>query len=234
MAMQAPQGPTFVSVPVDDWDRLCDPVEPRIVSRTVVGDPVLLADAAAQLNGAARPVIVAGAGVARDGAWADLIALAEKHQAPVWVSPLSARNAFPENHRLFAGFLPASRETISAALAGHDMIAVFGAPVFTYHIESGGTFIPEGARLVQIVDDPSMAARSPVGLSIVSDLRAGIRTLLEASAPASRNAPPAIDAPAPSLRRSSRRQLSDAADRGAQTRRHDHRRRGAEQPHADA
>src|SRR3954466_7562490 len=27
VAMQAPRGPTFVSIPVDDWDRLCEPVE---------------------------------------------------------------------------------------------------------------------------------------------------------------------------------------------------------------
>lgn len=195
MAMQAPQGPTFVSVPVDDWDRLCDPLEPRIASRIVVGDPALLADAAAQLNRSAHPVFVVGAGVARDRAWSDVIALAEKHQASVWVSPLSARNSFPEDHRLFAGFLPASRAAISATLADHDLIVVFGAPVFTYHVESGGTFVPEGARLVQMVDDPSMAARSPVGLSIVTDLRSGLRALLEATAPVSRNAPAPMTRP---------------------------------------
>src|SRR5215472_15858638 len=28
-AMQPPRGPAFVSVPVDDWDRFCDPIESR-------------------------------------------------------------------------------------------------------------------------------------------------------------------------------------------------------------
>src|SRR5581483_11903047 len=46
IAMQAPRGPTFVSIPVDDWDRLCTPIEPREVSRSVCGDPAMLADAA--------------------------------------------------------------------------------------------------------------------------------------------------------------------------------------------
>src|ERR1700690_1483975 len=32
-AMQAPRGPTFVSIPVDDWERPCAPVTPRRVSR---------------------------------------------------------------------------------------------------------------------------------------------------------------------------------------------------------
>src|ERR1700733_11579665 len=31
VAMQPPRGPTFVSIPVDDWDRSCEPVEPRQV-----------------------------------------------------------------------------------------------------------------------------------------------------------------------------------------------------------
>ena len=35
IAMQAPQGPTFVSVPVDDWDKECDPLELTTISRRV-------------------------------------------------------------------------------------------------------------------------------------------------------------------------------------------------------
>src|SRR5215510_205056 len=35
LAMQAPRGPTFVSIPVDDWDRTCVPITPRSVSRNV-------------------------------------------------------------------------------------------------------------------------------------------------------------------------------------------------------
>ncbi len=81
-AMQAPRGPTFVSVPVDDWDRPCEPIDARAVSESVSGDPALLARAGAALNAARRPVIVVGASVARDGAWEQVIALAERHQAP--------------------------------------------------------------------------------------------------------------------------------------------------------
>src|SRR5579864_1802085 len=58
VAMQSPRGPTFVSVPVDDWDRPCLPVAARQVNRRVAGDPAMLARAAAALRGARRPVIV--------------------------------------------------------------------------------------------------------------------------------------------------------------------------------
>ena len=197
-AMQSPRGPTFVSVPVDDWDRAGTPVPAREVSGAVSGDPALLARAATLLTAARRPVLVVGAAVARDGAWAEAIALAERHQAAVWVSPLCARNSFPERHRLFAGFLPADRARIVAHLAGSDLIAVLGAPVFTYHVEGEGPHVPEGAALVQLTDDPAAAARAPVGLAIVTDLKLGIRALLAASAPA-RPAPalPARAAPLP-------------------------------------
>src|SRR5512138_762360 len=78
VAMQAPRGPTFVSVPVDDWDRHCNTIEPRSVSRSSRGDAWMLADAAEAMGRARRPVIVVGAGVARDDAWDEVIALAEK------------------------------------------------------------------------------------------------------------------------------------------------------------
>jgi len=189
VAMQAPCGPTFVSVPVDDWDRACDPIAPRRVSRSIRGEPALLRECAAALNRAERPVIVVGASVARDGAWAEAIALAERHRAPVWVSPMSSRNSFPESHPLFAGFLPPDRGRIVTHLAGHDFVLVLGAPVFTYHVEGSGPHVPQDATLFQLVDDPSMAAWSPLGTSIVTGLKAGIAELVEQAKPRERPAP---------------------------------------------
>ena len=189
-AMQPPRGPALVSVPVDDWDRPCESVKPREVSRVVLGDPALLARAAASMNRARQPVVVVGAGVARDKAWQETVLLAERHQARVWVSPLSARNSFPENHRLFAGFLPANRARIVECLREADFILVIGAPVFTYHMEGSGPHIPEGASLVQLVDEPGMAAWAPVGLAIVTSLKLGVQALLDQSAPGPRAAPP--------------------------------------------
>jgi len=197
-AMQPPRGPTFVSIPVDDWDRPCLGLAPRSVSRCNAGDPQFLAGAAAALRAARRPVIIVGASVARDDAWDETIALAEEHQAAVWVSPMSARNSFPERHPLFAGFLPANRAAIVARLDGSDLILVLGAPVFTYHVEGSGPHIPNGARLVQLTEDPAAAAWCPTGTSIVTNLKLGIAALL-GSAPAVRRTPPATPPRAPRL-----------------------------------
>jgi benzoylformate decarboxylase len=197
-AMQPPRGPTFVSIPVDDWDRPCLAPQARQVSRRLAGDPKLLAAAAAALRAAQRPVIVVGASVARDDAWDETIALAEEHRAAVWVSPMSARNSFPERHALFAGFLPADRAGIVACLEGSDLILALGAPVFTYHVEGLGPHIPQGATLVQLTDDPGAAAWCPVGTSIVTNLKLGVSALLGAAPLAARASPP-IAARAPHL-----------------------------------
>ena len=42
VAMQQPCGPTFVSIPVDDWERACDPVNTRTVSRLRFPDPAFI------------------------------------------------------------------------------------------------------------------------------------------------------------------------------------------------
>jgi benzoylformate decarboxylase len=140
------------------------------------------------LRRAKRPALVVGAGVSRDDAWAATIALAEAHNAGVFVAPMAARNAFPENHRLFQGFLTAFREQIVAALDGHDVIVVLGAPAFTYHAEGAGPHVPPGARLYQLVDDPAAASALPTGTAILTSLKPAIEGLLPATPP-TRTAP---------------------------------------------
>jgi len=189
MAMQAPQGPVFVSVPIDDWDRPCAPITASKVSQMTVANPALLAQAAQALSEAKSPVIVAGAGVGREQARGALAELAQKHQAPVWVAPMAARAVFPEDHPLFAGFLPASREAVVGALSGHDFVLVLGAPVFTYHVEGFGPYLPEGASLVQIVDDPATAARTPAGQAIVGNVADAIAQLMTLATAPARPAP---------------------------------------------
>jgi benzoylformate decarboxylase len=189
IAMQAPQGPVFVSIPVDDWDRECAPFAMPIVSQHVRGDAAMLAGVAEALAVASKPVFVVGAGVALDDAWHNVIALAERHQAAVWVAPMNARVSFPEDHPLFQGFLSAFREKIVADLAGADLILVLGAPAFTYHAEGFGPHVPEGATLYQLTNDPNQASWTPEGTAIVTKLKSGIVDLLAGPPPISRTAP---------------------------------------------
>jgi benzoylformate decarboxylase len=135
--------------------------------------------------------------VDRDGAVDAVVALAERHQAAVFTAPMSARCGFPEQHRLFAGFLPAMRERIVQALAGHDLVVVLGAPAFSYHVEGEGPQVPPGADLWQIVDDPQLAAWTPTGTGIVASVHLAVAALLAAPAPSGARAAPAPRLPAP-------------------------------------
>ena len=195
VAMQQPCGPTFVSIPVDDWERPSEAVAARTVSRLLYPDPALIETIGARLDRSTRPAFVVGPGVDRNGAWDQVVALAERHQALVWVSPMSSRCSFPERHRLFAGFLPAIRERIVERLSGHDFILALGAPAFTYHIEGFGPHVPPGAELAQMIDVPDIAAWTPAGLGIVCDVRLGTSALLQRPAPAARSAPQGRCAP---------------------------------------
>jgi benzoylformate decarboxylase len=186
IAMQQPRGPVLVSIPADDWARECEPVSPRRVSTETRPEPQVLAAIGDALDAARRPAFVIGAAVDRDQAWNDVVRLAERHNAAVWVAPMSGRCGFPEDHRLFAGFLPAMREKIVALLAGHDLIFALGAPAFTYHVEGAGPHVPGGAQLVQLIEDPGIAAWAPEGTSAVGGIRLGVQDLL------ARPAPPAL------------------------------------------
>ncbi|RQR60354.1 benzoylformate decarboxylase [Burkholderia sp. Bp9125] len=186
IAMQEPRGPVFVSIPVDDWDQPAALLPPRDVSRVVRPDPVALARLGDALDAARRPAFVIGAAVERAGAWQQAVQLAERHRARVYVAPMSGRCSFPEDHPLFAGFLPAIREKIVARLDGHDLIFAFGAPAFTYHVEGFGPHVPPGATLVQLVDDPGVAAWTPEGDAVVGNLRLAALDLLARAAPPER------------------------------------------------
>jgi benzoylformate decarboxylase len=179
LAMQKPCGPTFVSIPIDDWEAETKLLAPGQVCFEFAPDPIVLQQIADALNRSKQPALVVGPSVDRDGAWESVVALAERTSAAVWESPFAGRASFPEDHPLFAGFLPPVRQLLAQKLAAYDVVIVLGAPIFTYHIHTDGPFVPEGIQLFQIIDDPDAAARSPLGTSLLSTLRLGLSRLLD-------------------------------------------------------
>ncbi|HEX3634354.1 MAG TPA: benzoylformate decarboxylase [Paraburkholderia sp.] len=189
VAMQEPRGPVLVSIPVDDWDRAAEPVPARVVSTEMRPEPFVLEQIGAALDACERPAFVVGGAVDRAGGWDAVVSLAERHNARVFVAPMTGRCAFPEDHRLFAGFLPAMREKIVELLGGHDLIFVIGAPAFTYHVEGHGPHLPAGATLCQLIDDPAIAAWAPAGTAAIGNIRLGVADLLTRPAPKARPLP---------------------------------------------
>jgi benzoylformate decarboxylase len=191
VAMQPPCGPTFVSVPIDDWTHQVQPLEARNISREFGPDREAMHALVAALSASKRPALVVGPGVDRAEAVDLMVRVAEKARAAVWVSPFSARCSFPERHPQFAGFLHASPGQLSDALRDHDLVVVIGAPVFTFHVE-GHAAIFDGSTttIFQITDDPTAAAISPRGASIIATLKPALTMLIDLL-PETRRARPA-------------------------------------------
>ncbi len=191
IAMTPPCGPTFVSIPVDDWARPCTAVAPRVVMGRTQPDPVALDELARALVAASRPAIIVGPEVDRDNAWASAVAVAERLRVPVYASPTSSRASFPEDHALFAGFLPAAPEPLADMLAGFDLLAVFGAPVFTFHVEGHCRLFDAGGPAIhQVTQDPAAAAAAGTGMAILGSVHAALDALLAKLPEATRPMPP--------------------------------------------
>jgi benzoylformate decarboxylase len=189
VAMQPPCGPTFVSVPIDDWDKPTQALEARSVTRQLSPDPDAIRGLTEALAASQRPAFVVGPGVDRAEAVDLMVRLAEKTRASVWVSPFSARCSFPETHPQFAGFLHASPGQLSEALRPHDLVVVVGAPVFTFHVEGHAAIFDGGTALFQITDDPDSAAVTPSGTSIIATIKPALAALLEMTTESQRAAP---------------------------------------------
>lgn len=182
-ALQPPAGPVYLSLPLDDWDKempadMLGGDGARSVATRVGPDPQRLAEFARRINASARPVVVYGSDIARSQAWDQGVAFAERLGAPVWTAPFAERTPFPETHRLHAGFLPAGIKPLGEKFAGHDLVIVVGAPVFRYYPFVAGPYLPQGAKLLQITDDPNMSSKAPVGDSLLSDSRLFFEAIL--------------------------------------------------------
>ena len=200
VAMQPPCGPTFVSVPIDDWTHQTQPIEARKVRSEFGPDPEAMKALAAALAASKHPALVVGPGVDRAEAVDLMVLLAEKTRASVWVSPFSARCSFPERHKQLAGFLHASPAQLSDALRDHDLVVVIGAPAFTFHVEGHASIFDGATTLFQITDDADAAAIVPVGTSIIATIKPALSMLIDLlpetkrAMPATRILPSAPDA----------------------------------------
>ncbi|WP_315725000.1 MULTISPECIES: benzoylformate decarboxylase [unclassified Bradyrhizobium] len=188
-AMQPPCGPTFVSIPIDDWMHPAQPLSARKVSRELGPDRAAIEELVGALAAATSPALVIGPGVDRAGCVDLMVAVAERTKASVWVSPFSARCSFPERHPQFHGFLHAAPGQLSEALKPHDLVVVIGAPVFTFHVEGHAAIFDGATTLYQITDDADGAAVPPIGTSIIATMRPALSLLLELL-PESRRAAP--------------------------------------------
>jgi acetolactate synthase-1/2/3 large subunit len=139
-------GPAFLEIPADvlfapvEESAVVDPGKYRSEGKTY-GDVKLVEEAGRLLSRAQRPAVLAGSQVWHCRGTAQLQALAEAGQLPVYLNG-AARGALPPGHPLL--FVRSRRE----ALAGADVILVVGTP-FDFRLGYGQRLAP-GARIIQV------------------------------------------------------------------------------------
>lgn len=179
IAMQHPRGPTFVSIPSDDWDK---PTVMPNYSKTIGGStpsPDAIEQLLKAIQNSKNLALIVGSDIDRQGAFESAVTLAERLQAEVWEAPNSSRASFPEDHPQFAGFLPALPEQLSAKLADYDVILVIGAPVFTLHLAGDMPLFDSNVAIYQITDDPMYAALASATTTLFGTMADSIHALLE-------------------------------------------------------
>jgi benzoylformate decarboxylase len=185
LARTPPTGPVFLSLPMDLMADVVDDggeAAPFVDSLTRPSAAAL--QRAVDLLAAARsPLIIAGDGIARAGAVAELVKLAELLGARVHGEPIFRRLAFPGDHALWRGGLFPAPSAIRRAVDGCDAVLIVGATVFTWLLYSPGEPFPRGLPIVQIDDDPREIGRSHAPtVGILADPRTALAELTEALA----------------------------------------------------
>ncbi|MFE2163415.1 thiamine pyrophosphate-binding protein [Streptomyces lydicus] len=177
-ALSTPHGPVWLEIP---QDVLLAPVDvPPVTAldvapRELTPRPELVAAAAERLARAERPVILAGGGVVRAGAEAELLALAEQLRAPV-ATTFGGKGAFPWEHPLSLQSWLEDRHTTSF-LEDADTLLVVGSGLgelsSNYH-----TFRPRG-RVVQIEADLGKLESNHAALGLHADARLALSALVK-------------------------------------------------------
>jgi acetolactate synthase-1/2/3 large subunit len=139
-------------------------------------DPRGVADVAAALVAAQRPVIYAGQGVHYARAWPELRQLADLLEAPVTTS-LQGKSAFPETHPLSLG---SGGRAISKQLHHflNDADLIFGIGC-SFATTNYGVAMPRGKRIIHATLDPADINKDvPASLALVGDAGLTLQALL--------------------------------------------------------
>lgn len=184
VASTPPTGPVYLSLPSNLLAERFEGEIPRAERYRIVprmaADPEALREAARLLAEAKRPLIVAGSGVAKSGAGAELIQFAEMAAAPVVMEPRYSFLGFPTSHP-FSFQIPERQVSFNLPAWGEpDLIFAVGCRLIREY-----RYLPEPAikpetLIVHIEEDPwEIGKVFPVDLGIVADAKSALGALLE-------------------------------------------------------
>jgi sulfoacetaldehyde acetyltransferase len=173
--------PAQINIPRDFFTHVVDIELPAIVEfERPAGGAEAIAEAARLLSEAKFPVILSGAGVVLGGAIADVVALAERLDAPV-ANNYQHNDSFPGGHRLAVGPLgyngsKAAMELIAKA----DVVLALGTRLNPFSTLPcyGLDYWPKAAKLIQVDVNPDrISLTKPVAVGICGDAKLVARAL---------------------------------------------------------
>ena len=181
-AMTGRYGPVFLQVPSDvlfgrvDEDSIKWPESYRPTGE-VMGDPVLIREAAALISKARRPMVMAGSGVFWHRAHNELSDFARTAHVPVYTNAMG-RGTMRQDH---PNFFSLSRKP---AFAAADVIVVLGTPVdFRLKYGQAPAWNPE-AKVIQIDIDPRDIGRNrDFAIGIEANIRQALLQLTAEASP---------------------------------------------------
>ena len=182
-ALAPPTGPVFLSLPGDilKAEGEVDLSAPTRVAARLRGDAAAVAEAAAVLAQAKRPVIFAGDAVAQSRAHAELVELAEALGAPVYAEIVPSTASFPASHPLFRGAMTRMQEPIRKILEQYDVLLSVGGDLFTLSLPSAIDPMPGHLTLIHLDNDPwELGKNYPPKVAILGDPQATLPEITKA------------------------------------------------------
>ncbi len=154
-----------------------EPVAPVCPTRKPLPVEALL-PAAELLQKSERPLLLVGGGAISSGAETEVLALAEKLQAPV-VCTLMGLGAFPASHPLFGGMIGMhGSETAAKLTLQSDCIFALGSR-FSDRVALNRDQFSSGKTMIQIdIDDAEIGKNVRVEYSVLGDIKEALKTLL--------------------------------------------------------
>jgi acetolactate synthase-1/2/3 large subunit len=175
-ALRPPSGPVFLEIPVDVLAGETDvaPAEPLPTAEPPTAGAGALDEAARLLNDAERPVIWAGGGVLRSGAWDELAELARTLDAPV-ATTYMGKGSFPVDDPLLAGSA-CDEGAFKELVAEADVLLAVGTELGAettsqYALELSG-------QLIHLDASPERIGSTYPALALVGDARVTLAELL--------------------------------------------------------
>lgn len=159
-AYAPPMGPTLVALPVNLLAQSASKrmIMPAKLSPQGGADANFVKRAAQLLLGAAKPAMLVGNEIAQYRARRDVVSLAEVIGCPVFAEDLPSGIAFPNQHPLFAGFVPDCFSKTQEAFDNCDVVLAVGVQNRCRFV-GFPDLIPSTTVVVQVNVDPRLAGQ---------------------------------------------------------------------------